>query len=102
MQSSVLDIVRTRKLNAHKEFRIEVEEVSRCPNAIWGLNREWVEESVKGRLSLELPNLKVPNWETGVIIGSYCFYSPLLSAMCSQDIGKQEEMGGERLGPDGF
>lgn len=47
----VLDTVRSRKLNAHKEFIVV--EVGRYANAICNLNREWVEGSVKGRLSLE-------------------------------------------------
>lgn len=61
MQSLVVNIRRNRKLNAHKEFGIDLEEVSRCPNAVRGLSRESVVGSVKGRLSLESPNLKVPN-----------------------------------------
>ena len=32
MQSPVLGSMSSRKLNAHKEFIIEVEEVSRCPD----------------------------------------------------------------------
>lgn len=34
MQSLVLDIMRSRKLNTHKEFIIEVEEVTRYTDAI--------------------------------------------------------------------
>jgi hypothetical protein len=35
--------------------------------------------SDKGRLSLESPNLKVPNWKTGIfqiVIGMSCFENP--------------------------
>ena len=41
-----------------------------------------MEGSVKGRLNLELPNLKVSSWKIGAIIGRSSFESPLLSARC--------------------
>ena len=78
----MLDSVRSRKLTAHEKFIIEVEGVSRCPDAICDLNREWMEGSVKSRLNLELPTLKVSSWKSGAIIGRGSFESPLLSARC--------------------
>lgn len=91
MQSPVLDIMRSRKFNAREEFIIEVGEVSRCPNAIWGLNREWVEGSVQGRQSLELPNLNVSNWKIGAINGRCCFHSPLLSLCVTKILGSRKK-----------
>lgn len=54
-----------------------------------------MEGSVKGRLNLELPNLKVPSWKIGAIIGRSIFESPSKCAE-AQDLGKPEKVGDER------
>lgn len=47
---------------------------------------------------MELPNLKVPNWTTGGVIGRLLKSLPV-SAVCPWDIRKQETVGSKRTGP---